>query len=562
MTKTPLFSVLMVLILLLGACTPATVETPSVVPPVVTNDGLTLVIAFTPDMMPFATEMANRFNATRGAGQGKVRVEKMESDAMVAAVSQPTPAVHAISPDSSIWLNTLGDRVSSMYRYALSPIVIAMWQDKMGGSTSKEISWQDLKTRATQQGLKWNHPSMSQASGLLTTLAEFYASAEYVRQQQGDQQQGFRGLTPDVALSDAVVTEVAAIEKSVRYYGESELSIYERLKTDGTDSLDAFVSQESLVIAWNKEQARKLVALHPKEGGMWADHPLVKVEFNENDAFVLSDEQTNTYYDFAKFLRSKESQEYALALGYRPADATISLKGTPNSPFATTDFVDASYPQTVLQIPSDEVMQIVRDAWAITKKPTNVVLVIDTSGSMGQDNKMAAMKDAVKSFITNFSGNKDRLAIVEFGSNIKIDTGLISMSKSNKEEYEKQQKYFLGLVNKMQPDKGTALIDATYRAAEILQAAGDPDAINAVVVMTDGVENESERDLDSLVTKLTDQTSIKIVAFSVAFGEGATVSNSGQDVMGTIAKETDGQFYRASTIDITKLYEIIAKYLF
>ena len=408
MIKTRIFPVFIVITILFGmlGCSLFSVA-PKPTPPqkptqVTANNPLVLNVAFTVEMVPFARQMADRFNASRSANQVQVKVVEMESTAMVDAINQPDPQVQAISPDSRIWLNKqdaswseahqdLGQRVSSMNFYAISPVVIAMWQD-LRTDSSKTISWNELKDSAAK-GLKWNHPTTSQTSGLSSTLAEFYASAKVSR-----------GLTKEMATSSEVIQQVAAIERSVRFYGDNELTTYERLKTDGTNILDAFVSQEALMIAWNKDQPRKLVALYPSEGTLWADHPIVMVQFIKGfDAYALTDGQSSAYYEFVRLLRSVEAQKVVLSLGFRPVNPDVSLTDTLNSPFATSAYVDAREPQAVLQIPSNEVMQIVEDSWSITKKPTNVVVVVDTSGSMDNSGKLTRGQGSAEQFYqTNF----------------------------------------------------------------------------------------------------------------------------------------------------------------
>jgi Ca-activated chloride channel family protein len=360
-----------------------------------------------------------------------------------------------------------------------------------------------------------------------------------------------------MATSPEVVAQVAEIERSVRFYGDNELTTYARLKTDGTDILDAFVSQEALLVAWNKDQPRKLVALYPSEGTLWADHPIVMVQMMKGfDAYALADGQTSAYYDFVKFLRSPESQKYALSLGFRPVNADVSLTETPGSPFATIKYVDSQQPQTVLQIPSNEVMEIIENSWSITKKPTNVAVVVDTSGSMRNGGKLDAVKVALKSFINGVSGINDTFGIVEFGSEIKTDTGLVKLDDARRQE-------MLGIVDRMEAHDNTALMDGIDRAIDHLREKNDPTAINAIVVLTDGVENASRTNLKKLTAKLTDEEGVKIIVFSIAYGDDPTVSEQGENVIEEVAAVTTprGQFFRASTLDIANLYALISKYL-
>ena len=101
----------------------------------------------------------------------------------------------------------------------------------------------------------------------------------------------------------------------------------------------------------------------------------------------------------------------------------------------------------------------------------------------------------------------------------------------------------------------TALIDAVYAAANDLIAQGDTGAINAIVVMTDGQENESYyrlRDVEELLAQAGDA---KPVIFTIAFGIDAD-----EQMLQEMARIGQGQFRRADETDIEELYRLISTY--
>jgi Ca-activated chloride channel family protein len=112
----------------------------------------------------------------------------------------------------------------------------------------------------------------------------------------------------------------------------------------------------------------------------------------------------------------------------------------------------------------------------------------------------------------------------------------------------------LDTISGMEASGGTALIDATYAAVAQLMAQNDPQAINAVVVMTDGQENESSRGLEDLAQLLASSPNPPII-FTIGFGDDAD-----EDVLGVMADIGGGQFRRASETDIAELYQIISTY--
>jgi Ca-activated chloride channel family protein len=526
-------------------------------------DSAELTVAVSPVMAPVLQEMASNFNSLdlRTPDNKKMTIwivpvvpEKMVEDSL------GLPNYQAISPDSSLWLDQLeqewaarqtdasGDtqipigqrRISTQTRYAVSPIVIAAWEQvaRELGWPSRPIGWQQIQDKATADAnFKWNHSATNNASGLLATLAEFYAGAGLTR-----------GLTVNAATSQSTLDYVQAVESTVRFYGEGEEVVLERLASEGRNFLDAFVAQERVVIDWNSRNPNnRLVAIYPAEGTLWTDHPLALLELGtQAHELAVTDNQRLTYQAFADFLLAPDTQRRFLALGYRPADLSIDLSAA-DSPFADNTAVDWRQPLTTLQMPSPSVIQVVRNVWYYTKRPTNVYLVVDTSGSM-EGTKIVRTREAISAFVQQIQGDRDRLGIVEFASGTKNFLPLRVMDENNRRDT-------LDVIDNMQAEGGTALVDAVYAAVTDIIAQNDPDAINAIVVMTDGQENESYYRLHDLETLLNNAGDARPVIFTVAFGEDADES-----LLTEMARIGQGQFRRADETDIEELYRIISTY--
>lgn len=528
-------------------------------------DSAVLSIAVSPVMAPVLNELADQFNSQRlRAPDGKsltVQIATYDPEEMV-RMAQINPPFQAISPDSSLWLDRLEQawaasvendgqpsdvampisqrRIGAQQRYAVSPIVLAAWEDvaRRLGWPDKAVSWQDVQQRATQDpDFKWSHANTRHASGLLAVLAEFYAGTGLTR-----------GLTVETATAPATLDYVKAVEGTVRFYGENEDQVVERLKAEGADFLDLFVAQERVVIDWNRQHPNdRLIALYPAEGTLWTDHPLALLELGQREGeLAVTANQRRTYQAFAEFLSSEAAQQHLLAAGYRPADLSISLDGA-GSPFAGSDAVDWRQPQTTLQMPSSEVVDVVQDYWYYTKRPTNVYLVVDTSGSM-EGSKLRATQAALKAFLEQIHGDRDRVGIIEFGSGLKDYSLLAALDDPTRLRLNQ-------MIDRMEASGGTALIDAVYAGVSTLQSENQPDAINAVVVMTDGLENESQRGLYDLQALVRQNPSLPIVIFTIGFGEDAD-----EATLSEMARIGGGQFRRAGEADIEELYRIISTY--
>lgn len=508
---------------------------------------VTLEVAYTPEKAALFEELVKRFNAGRPKTPSGKRItvvaSQMDPEAMIDAAL--AGRFQALSPDSSVWLAQLEmgwqeqqesetSIVGETTRFAVSPVVIAMWQDTAHsmGYPEKAIGWADLLSAArSDPDFKWSHPSTSSASGLLATLAAFYAGAGKTR-----------GLTVNDATAEPTLAYVAALEKTVRYYGEGELAVVQQVQEKGRAYLDAFVVQEQLVIHFNEQNREKLVAIYPVEGTMWKDHPLVFLERPDTTT-----EQRQAYRSFSDFVLSTDAQMLVLANGYRPTDLSIPLD-SPSSPIKVENGVDPTQPKTTLQIPSPAVIQVVRDVWQYTKRKTNVYLVADVSGSM-QGEKLEQAQEAFLTFLSLIKGEKERVGLIVFSSDVVEAVSLAELA-TNRETLR-------STIANLNAGGDTALLDAIDLAYERLQGLQDSERINAIVVMTDGKENNSRIRLKELTSKLRrgSQSGLPIAVFCVAYGGDADM-----DTLEEISTAAGGQTRRGSPETIRQLYKLLSTY--
>jgi len=508
---------------------------------------VTLEIAYSPEKEELFRELLSGFEKSKPkTPQGKrIRIvaTPMEPDGMIQAVLDGK--FDAINPDSSIWLGQLDAAwqrktgretpiVGETVRYAVSPVVIAMWEDaaRSLGYPDAALGWQTIMSKAREDpDFQWSHPSTSSASGLLATLAAFYAGAGKTR-----------GLTKEDVLADSTLDYVGALEKTVRYYGEGELAVIERALREGRGDLDAFVVQEQLIIYFNSRSSDKLVAIYPTEGTLWEDHPLAFMERPETTM-----EERLAFRVLRDYVIGREAQMTVLRYGYRPTDLSISLDD-PSSPIRLDNGVDPSEPQTTLQIPGPSTIEIVRDAWWYTKRHTNVYLVVDVSGSM-EGQKLSDARDALQVFVEQIRGDKERVGLIKFSSDVREVVPLAELG-GNREDLE-------AAIDGLIAGGDTALLDAVDSAYTRLQGLDDRERINAIVVMTDGKENASHISKSNLVRKLrrNNKSGVPVVVFCIAYGKDADY-----DTMEDIAKATGGQVRRGDLETIRELYKILSTY--
>ncbi len=507
----------------------------------------TLTIAVSPEKAELFAQLVNDFNAKQlkasNGAEMRIATISLEPEEMIDAAIAGN--FQALSPDSSIWLdqldrqyqavqNTSAGLVGQTVRYAVSPVVIAMWRDAAQslGWPQKAIGWSDLLNEATtNKDFKWSHPATSSASGLLATLAEFYAATGKTR-----------GLTIDDVKTPKAQEYVNALEKTVRYYGEGEASIAQNVAEKGRNYLDAFVASEQIVINANQKPGVDLVAIYPSEGSLWQDHPLALLESS-----ALSDLNRETFSAFANYITAAEAQQAILAQGYRPADLNIKIDGA-NSPINADRGADPTKPQTSLQVPSAAVLDVVRESWLANKRRTNVMLVVDTSGSM-EGEKIDNVKQALATFLDEIQSDEERVGLIEFSTDV-TERVKINELKNNRSD-------LVRAVATLDAGGNTALLDGVDAAYERLQQLNDPTRINAIVVMTDGKENASSIGLGQLVNRLQNgnQHGVPVVIFAIAYGSDADMK-----MLQALSDATNGQTLAGSVETIRKLYKILSTY--
>ena len=431
----------------------------------------------------------------------------------------------------------------------LSPVVIAMWRPMAQalGWPDKALGWADIAQLATSaDGWKtYNHPEWGpfkfghthpaySNSGIVSIIAETYAGLNKQR-----------GLTAADLQSPELKKFMSAVESSVIHYGTSTGFFADRMFGNGPSYLSAAVLYENLIVAQETKRLSgqssqiPVVAVYPKEGTFWSNHPYVVL----NAPWVTA-EQKDAAGVFETFLLDKPQQLKALELGFRPADPSIPL----SAPLDAQHGADPTQPKTILEIPSSAVIDGIQNLWKQTKKPVDLIVVMDISGSM-QGDKITTARSSLMQFIQKLD-DRDQLQINTFSSEITTLTPLSELGGKRQQVLDSVSGIFEG--------GNTILYDATLQAYQELQQKGDPTHIRAVVVLTDGQDTASSASIDNVLAQINAAqgeggNSIKL--FTIAFG-----SDADKNVLQKLADPTGGKQYDSSPENIQKIYDDIATF--
>lgn len=387
---------------------------------------------------------------------------------------------------------------------ANSPMVLMAQADIAQGLQKVDDPFKVLGTAKTHREIEPSSPLIAihyvqtaptrSNSGLQTLVAQF-TSVSGKRPEQ---------LTlEDVTRYQA---QVQQIQSKVTRYSTSTDSLAKAMVQNGSFWASVGSVYESSVIKANS-------TLQPGQQRYQAIYP--KSTFSSNMRVILlkapwvSAEEKAAAEKVIAYLQTPESQGIVTRLGLRPGKP-----GVPLSPKFTAEFgVNAQARYDSYRPPKPEVVDAMLRSWQVTaKKPSLVVVVVDSSGSM-DGNKLTAVQSTLQSYI-NSLGPKDRIALIDFDSEVRSPV-LADGTPAGRDRG-------IQFISSLNVDGSTHLYDATLSARNWLQKNLRKDAINAVLVLTDGEDSGSHISLDGLSGELqksgfnSDQ---RIAFFTVGYGK-------------------------------------------
>ncbi len=433
---------------------------------------------------------------------------------------------------------------------ALAPVVMAIWESRLKAIQNKigsqSVGWQELMDvlRApdgwASYGISgrttvyYGHTDPYISSTALSTLiAEFYASARY----HGGQPD-FRRLTLSLVDDLNVQQGVRDIEAMIKHYS-SRTTEFKEYIAQGPGYLDFVALEENDLIYINQGKTsyrppEKLVALYPKEGTFWHEHP-----FAIPNADWVTPEQRAAAKIFTEYVRSETVQKKVLESGFRPANIKVPV----GYPIVPELGVDPLQPTTVLDVPDPDVIAAVQASWQYVKKQADVLLIIDVSGSMRGD-KLTQAQKAAHQFLDKMS-SQNRVALITFDSqpSVRVPLGAFEAVESDMRRE----------IDALQAQGNTALYDTLVQAVQDMQA-DDGDRIRAIVVLSDGQDTSSKLKLRD-VTSLDLSGRNPILIFPVAYGSDADIN-----ALNSIARMSSTKVLSGDAKGIEELFLLISSY--
>ena len=548
-------------------------------------------MAVSSEKIDLLTSLARSFNGSDAAkfdgGCSFVRPYSKASggaaELLAAGWRDPSEGAQPViwSPAASSWGQILNQRLANagqpeMVGEAVSlqvtPLVIAMPKPMADalGYPDKPVGWADIAALSTSADgwAAYGHPEWGKfklgktnpnfsTSGLSALIGQAYAAT---------------GKTRDLSLEDLdaqATTEFATqVESAVVHYGDITMTFLNnwfRTDREGTSLTyaSAVAVEEKSVIDYNQgnpdgvlqpgEVARKpripLVAVYPKEGTIYSDSPLYVL-----DADWVDDTEKQAARTFVEYVQQPEAQRQALEYGFRPGNPDVAVA----APITKANGVDPDQPSTLLQVPEPPVMIKLLDNWKRQRKGARVLLVLDVSGSMKEPadpadpdgpTRLDLDKQAAVAALDEFNP-EDEVGLRIFTSNLGPAEDQNFLDLLEVQPMSTNRERLANLIREQSPLNATPLYDVAQSSFQFMADSYDDTRINAVVLLTDGMNDDGFPDDDSdqlqqLVSSLRrgtqGESSKPVRIFTIAYGKEADL-----DTLKQIAESSTAAAYDAS----------------
>jgi Ca-activated chloride channel family protein len=509
---------------------------------------------YSPEKEALLTPLVKAFNASGAQVDGKrvfVQARSESSGETEAAIVKGTAKPAAWSPASSLWGRLLNYEADRPYVAAdnpslvRTPLVIAMWEPmaRALGWPKKELGWADILRLARSKAgwADYGHPEYGSfklvhtnpdfsTAGLSSVVAEYYSAT--------GKREGL--LEADIPKARP---QVKAIEGSIVHYGDTTIFIKQQLRREGPSYASAVAMEETTLLEFNRDRGPqpKLVAIYPREGTFYSDDPFIVL-----DAPWVTPQQKQGAAAFRDFLARRLTPETVARSGFRPGDPNAA----PVAPLDAAHGVDPAQPTRLLGLPDPGVVAALKRAWREDRKPANVLLVLDTSGSMNSELRLENAKSGLIAFLHEVAP-QDRVGLLGFSDKVAPLVPIEPMATNRAK--------LIGVVHGVLADGQTAIYDATHTALEQVRRIADSSRINAIVLLTDGEDNSSELPFDALLRELRAQGEgdRQVRVFTIAYSAGASGAAA---ALQRISDESGGKAYTGHVDNIATVYRSISSF--
>ncbi|MEU6680100.1 substrate-binding and VWA domain-containing protein [Streptomyces sp. NPDC046925] len=525
------------------------------------DDAVELDVVAAPDIAPAlqaAADDAREKEVTSDGSCIDVRVAARDSYKVADELrtGKGDPQYEVWVPDSELWLQRVGlggkqGRVTPAGNIASSPVGMAMVPSAAEslGWPEKTYSWPELTGAAMKDDklrLGAADPARS-ATGLLA-LAKLSASAGKSGGKGGDTQAAgmAKALSSRTSDSDTQLVDTLARDASGAEQGNPRRN-------------QALIISEQAAFTHNASagEENSLDMFYPEDGSPRLDYPYTLVQDDE-----LSTDQSRAALRFMTLFGDDEGRALLEEHGFRTGAEDPSAKlvtaagGRTPQPYAA----EAGEP------PTEKELQETLGMWTITVQSARLSTVVDVSDSMGEfvpgqnRSRMEVTKSSLLQALAGFT-DEDEIGLWEFATLLDgerdyrklVPTQRLGDRKGDGTQRDEVSEAFSDLAPI--PGGATGLYDTTLAAYKEATSGYASGKFNAVVVLTDGVNQDpgsvSRSNLIKQLENLSDpKRPVPLIAIAVG-------PNTDKEEVVQIAEATGGSGHQVD--DPAQIHAVILK---
>jgi hypothetical protein len=527
------------------------------------DSAVRLDLVASPDIAPAVREVAGRAREEKITSDGQcmdVRVVARENHEVARELAAGAePGYEVWLPDSAVWAERVtalgaGVPLTPAGNVAASPVALATVPSAGGklGWPKKTYTWAQLAKAATTTDavrLGAADPARS-ATGLLALTSVSQSAGKEGPEADTQVAATAKVLSQRASEGDAQVAGTLAPEGSGK-------------DGDARRNQAAFLSEQA-AFAHNSSAGagvRRLELFYPKDGAPRLDYPYHLVDETE-----LSTDESRAATRFMALLGEDPSRRTLAAHGFRSPDGPVeeslvrTAGGRAPQPYATTGA--AAEPL------SPDAVQETLGMWTITVQSARLTTLVDVSGSMQApvpgrepESRLDVTRASLLQALDQFTPD-DEIGLWEFATGLDgsrdyrrlVETARLGgPAKGGGTQRAKLTAAFGELAPV--PNGATGLYDTTLAASKEARASYVKGKFNAVVVLTDGSNQDrfsiSRSELISELKDLADpERPVPLIA--VAVGPDAD-----REEVDQIARATGGAGYQVS--DPAEIRAVILK---
>jgi Ca-activated chloride channel family protein len=188
------------------------------------------------------------------------------------------------------------------------------------------------------------------------------------------------------------------------------------------------------------------------------------------------------------------------------------------------------------------------------RKDVVLTFVIDVSGSMDMENRLGLVKQSLRLLVEQLRPT-DQVGIAVYGSNGRVVLEHTPVADARR---------ILQAIDQLRPEGATNAEEGLVIGYRMAASAFNPDAINRVILCSDGVANVGNTGPDSILAQIRDYAKRSIYLTTVGFGMG----NYNDVLMEQLANNGDGFYAYVDTLkeaervfvhNLTSTLQVIAR---